>query len=349
MTTNGGKVIFESAKNNCFLSFSMNKIYLWLLTGIILHLKNRVVMKKILLFVSVFVMCSSSMMSKGRFKGLREERQEVRGLTTYITPYLSHLSTSIVPYIVESQNNVWFKILISYSGHEWIFFDEVYLKGAGESKQILFTKEDKTEKVFSNGDVLERIDIIADDDLIEYFRRFKDDPDSKVYFVANGIEKDHRLMAYEKRFFNNVISAYEVLVREKGNVSASGKATPPFFQDVQIGMSMDEVKKIERNALLDSKEKKDKLIYNGNIYGKKCLISYVFENNELKSIVAFFISPTLSPNEMYDELLSPMIDYYGEPLSSTTSSAGWIKGDSKINLSVMDEQTVISVLPALPE
>ena len=270
-------------------------------------------------------------------------------MTTYITPYLSHLSTSIVPYIVESQNNVWFKILISYSGHEWIFFDEVYLKGAGESKQILFTKEDKTEKVFSNGDVLERIDIIADDDLIEYFRRFKDDPDSKVYFVANGIEKDHRLMAYEKRFFNNVISAYEVLVREKGNVSASGKATPPFFQDVQIGMSMDEVKKIERNALLDSKEKKDKLIYNGNIYGKKCLISYVFENNELKSIVAFFISPTLSPNEMYDELLSPMIDYYGEPLSSTTSSAGWIKGDSKINLSVMDEQTVISVLPALPE
>lgn len=118
-------------------------------------------MKRALLLAVVVSLCSLSVMAKGRFKGLLENRQEMKGVTTYMTPYLSNLGEGIIPYIVETQDGVWFRVKITYEGSSWMFYKEVYLKGAGETMQVQFTKDDKTDKVLSGGYVRERIDIIV--------------------------------------------------------------------------------------------------------------------------------------------------------------------------------------------
>ena len=52
--------------------------------------------------------------------------------------------------------------------------------------------------------------------MIEFLDRFRNDPESKVYFVTDGIEEWHKLNAYEKKNFSNVFAAYDVLANEKG-------------------------------------------------------------------------------------------------------------------------------------
>ena len=306
-------------------------------------------MKRALLLAVVVSLYSLSVMAKGRFKGLLENRQEMKGVTTYMTPYLSNLGEGIIPYIVETQDGVWFRVKITYEGSSWMFYKEVYLKGAGETMQVQFTKDDKTDKVLSGGYVRERIDIMADENMIEFLDRFRNDPESKVYFVTDGIEEWHKLNAYEKKNFSNVFAAYDVLANEKGkaapNTSVITKSSSPCFYDMQLGISMADVKNIEKNTLMTSMSNKTKLVYDASIYGNNCFLSYDFEQGKLKSILALFTSSSKSASEICDTLLPPMLEHYGEPSSSTSTTTTWIEDGTKINLLIADGSATIFILP----
>lgn len=303
-------------------------------------------MRNFFLIVMALAMCAPLSVAKNRFKGLMTNVKEISGETVYM---YERLADPIMPYIVETSDGVWMRVKLIYERSSWLFFDEIYLKGAGELRKINFTKSEKDNKVLSGGYVREMVDVLADNDLVDYLDRFRNDKEARVVFVAQGQEVS-RSLSYEAKYnLKNVFNAWEILVGEKGqaspNTSVVNNITPPCFYNVRLGMGVDDVKDIEESTLMTSMSNDAKLIYNASIYGNGCFVSYDFENGKLKSILVLFNSPSKSSGEIFDSLLGPMRDYYGTPSSVTSSSVTWIRDGEKINLLNLNNDATIFILP----
>jgi hypothetical protein len=80
---------------------------------------------------------------------LKKKYDDVSGITWYRQPYFTHYTNTnlISIYMGDTGTSRWLRLMISYKGDSWIFFEKAYLSYDGNIREIIFNKYDdkKTE------------------------------------------------------------------------------------------------------------------------------------------------------------------------------------------------------------
>ncbi len=148
-------------------------------------------------------------------KKLRKKYDDVSDITWYKQPYFTHYTntnlTSI--YMGESGNHRWLRLMMSYKGDVWIFFERAYLSYDGNTKEIVFNEyEDK--KTENSGDgVWEWIDLTVTKDVESFLREFAKSKNAKMR-LSGKYTKTRTLTYNERKGILDVLNGYDAL--EKG-------------------------------------------------------------------------------------------------------------------------------------
>jgi hypothetical protein len=146
---------------------------------------------------------------------LKKKYDDVSGITWYKTPYFIHYDdenlTSI--YIGKKGEKVWLRLKMSYSGEDWIFFEEAYLSYDGNTHQIFFSRYDDKETDNSGGKVWEWIDVSVNDNLLLYLKEMVNGKSVKMRLSGKYTETRY-LSSKEIKSIKEVLLAYDVLKNE---------------------------------------------------------------------------------------------------------------------------------------
>lgn len=146
---------------------------------------------------------------------LKKKHDDISGVTLYRQPYFTHYTnsnkTSI--YIGEIGAGRALRLMMSYKGDSWIFFERAYLSYDGNTKEITFDKyrDKKTEN--DGGVVWEWIDVDIKGDVISFLREFAKSPNAKMR-LSGKYTKTRNLSSNERKGILAVLDGYDVL--EKG-------------------------------------------------------------------------------------------------------------------------------------
>jgi len=145
---------------------------------------------------------------------LKKNHDDVSGVTWYKQPYFTHYTnsnkTSI--YMGESGSNRSLRLIMSYKGDNWIFFERAYLSYDGNTKEIVFDRygDKKTEN--DGGVVWEWIDVNIKGDVVSFLREFAKSPNAKMR-LSGKYTKTRSLSSNEKKGILAVLNGYDALER----------------------------------------------------------------------------------------------------------------------------------------
>lgn len=147
---------------------------------------------------------------------LKKSVDELSGTTWYKNPYFTHFTNSNLTslYIGKSGSTVWLRLLMSYTGDNWIFFENAYLSYEGNTKEIYFDKYDDKETEVGNGGVWEWIDVVVDDSDLDFLKQMAESKDCKMR-LSGKYSKTRNLSLNERKAITDVLLAYDVLRNEK--------------------------------------------------------------------------------------------------------------------------------------
>lgn len=96
---------------------------------------------------------------KATFQCLKSSHDDFDGTTWYKNPYFTHkdFSNNVSAYIGKSGKKIWMRLVVTYCGNDWIFFDDCMMKFGLDQFPVVFNKYDKKTDV-SGGLVYEKID-----------------------------------------------------------------------------------------------------------------------------------------------------------------------------------------------
>lgn len=145
---------------------------------------------------------------------LRKNYDDINHITWYKNPYFNHYAntnyTSI--YIGQSKSSVWLRLIMSYEGTDWIFFESAYLSYDGNTYIIPFDKyEDK--KTENDSRVWEWIDITVSDDLLAFLTKMVNGKSVKMR-LSGKYTHTRNLTSTEIKAIKDVLLAYDVLQTE---------------------------------------------------------------------------------------------------------------------------------------
>lgn len=145
---------------------------------------------------------------------LRKNYDDINHITWYKNPYFNHYAntnyTSI--YIGQSKSSVWLRLIMSYEGSDWIFFESAYLSYDGNTYIIPFDKyEDK--KTENDSRVWEWIDITVSDDLLAFLAKMVNGKSVKMR-LSGKYTHTRNLTSTEIKAIKDVLLAYDVLQTE---------------------------------------------------------------------------------------------------------------------------------------
>lgn len=149
--------------------------------------------------------------NQAAFNRLKKKEDDFEGTTWYENPYLTRNSYSnhIIPYIGKKGNKIWMRIYVTYTGSDWIFFDEIKLKIGDVTTTLPFNKYDKQTGV-SGGSVFESIDIKGTSYLMTMLHDIPEDTDVQIR-LSGERTKDRTLTKQERKAIEDVTSAYVYL------------------------------------------------------------------------------------------------------------------------------------------
>nr|WP_320021246.1 hypothetical protein [uncultured Draconibacterium sp.] len=145
-------------------------------------------------------------------KKLRKKYDDVSNITWYKQPYFTHYTntnlTSI--YMGESGNSRWLRLMMSYQGNDWIFFEHAYLSYDGNTKEIIFDKYDDKKTENSGDGVWEWIDLSVTKDVESFLREFAKSKNAKMR-LSGKYTKTRTLTYNERQGILDVLNGYDVL------------------------------------------------------------------------------------------------------------------------------------------
>lgn len=148
-------------------------------------------------------------------KKLRKKYDDVSDITWYRQPYFTHYTntnlTSI--YIGDNGSYRWLRIMMSYQGDDWIFFERAYLSYDGNTKEIIFNEYDDKKTENSGGGVWEWIDISVSSDVLSFLRDFSNSKNAKMR-LSGKYTRTRNLTWNERQGIRDVLNGYDAL--EKG-------------------------------------------------------------------------------------------------------------------------------------
>ena len=146
---------------------------------------------------------------------LKKKYDDISGITWYENPYFTHYNnrhlTSI--YIGKNDSNVWLRLKMSYSGDDWIFFENAYLSYDGNTREINFNKYENKESDNSGGEVWEWIDVSVDSYLHSYLKEMINGKSIKMR-LSGKYTRTRNLSVNEIQGIKDVLLAYDVLKEE---------------------------------------------------------------------------------------------------------------------------------------
>lgn len=145
---------------------------------------------------------------------LRKKYDDINHITWYENPYFRHYTntnyTSI--YIGQDESSIWLRLMMSYEGEDWIFFESAYLSYDGNTFNIPFDKY-RDKKTDNDTRVWEWIDIRVNDDLLAFLRKMVNGKSVKMR-LSGKYTNTRKLTNTEIRAIKDVLLAYDVLEAE---------------------------------------------------------------------------------------------------------------------------------------
>lgn len=145
-------------------------------------------------------------------KKLKKKHDDISGITWYKQPYFNHYAntnlTSI--YIGDNGSSRWLRLMMSYKGDDWIFFEKAYLSYDGNTEEIVFDKYDNKKTDNGAYSVWEWFDITVSSDIESFLRKFSKSKNAKMRFVGK-YTKTHTLTWNERQGIRDVLNGYDAL------------------------------------------------------------------------------------------------------------------------------------------
>lgn len=146
---------------------------------------------------------------------LRKEIDDINGITWYYNPYFTHYNNSnhVSIYMGKREHGKpWLRLIMSYYGDNWIFFDSAYLSYDGNTWEISFNEyEDK--KSDNDSSCWEWIDVGVDEYLLAYLKEMVNGKTLKMR-LRGKYQKDKVLSTAERNAIKDVLLAYDVLMQD---------------------------------------------------------------------------------------------------------------------------------------
>ena len=146
---------------------------------------------------------------------LKKKHDDVSGITWYYNPYFTHYNDANLTslYIGKENSKVWMILKMSYSGDDWIFFENAYLSYDGNTREISFNEYQDKESDNSGGEVWEWIQVGVDDYLLSFLREMVNGKSIKMR-LSGKYTKTRNLSVNEIQGIKDVLLAYDVLKSE---------------------------------------------------------------------------------------------------------------------------------------
>lgn len=145
---------------------------------------------------------------------LRKKYDDINHITWYENPYFRHYTntnyTSI--YIGQDESSIWLRLMMSYEGEDWIFFESAYLSYDGNTFNIPFDKY-RDKKTENDTRVWEWIDVRMNDDLLAFLRKMVNGKSVKMR-LSGKYTNTRKLTNTEIKAIKDVLLAYDVLEAE---------------------------------------------------------------------------------------------------------------------------------------
>ena len=145
-------------------------------------------------------------------KKLKKNHDDVSGITWYKNPYFTHYTNTnlLSIYLGQGSFNPIVRLMMSYTGDDWIFFEKAYISYEGQTKEIIFNQYSDKETENSGGAVWEWIDVKADDETIDFLEKFAKSTDAKMR-LSGKYSKTRNLSKNERQGIIDVLNGYYLL------------------------------------------------------------------------------------------------------------------------------------------
>ena len=147
---------------------------------------------------------------------LKKKNDDVQGITWYYNPYFTHYTnTNLVSlYMGNNESSVWLRLMMSYTGDDWIFFEHAYLSYDGITREFPFNEYQDKKSDNSGGSVWEWIDLgVSNDDLV-FLKEMVNGKSVKMQ-LRGKYTKTRKVSTNEIKAIKEMIMAYEVLQAER--------------------------------------------------------------------------------------------------------------------------------------
>lgn len=124
--------------------------------------------------------------------------------------WAADIRSFVLPYLGQSETDVWLRLIYNYTGDDWIFYDHVIFAVDGE----LYTKYfNYFDIVHDNdgGDVWEYIDTEVSDADVEMLWAIANSTETIVRFEGDDYSHDITMSAGDKQAIRDALTAYEAL------------------------------------------------------------------------------------------------------------------------------------------
>ncbi len=160
-------------------------------------------------------------------KKLKSNYDDVSGVTWYYNPYFTHYNNSnhVSIYMGKRESGKpWLRLVMSYYGDNWIFFENAYLSYDGNTMEIPFNRYDNKKTDNSGGYVWEWIDVSVDNNSLSFLKQLVEGKTAKMR-LSGKYTHTKTLSTSEINGIKDVLLAYDVL--QKGDFSTD-KVSPNF-------------------------------------------------------------------------------------------------------------------------
>lgn len=150
---------------------------------------------------------------KKSFDKLKVQEDKFENTTWYSNPYFTHnsFSNNISLYIGKKGNHIWPCARISYTGSDWIFFDEItFLIGQG-TFTFAFDKYKDRDTEVSGGRVAEWVNMSIDQYPFSYIADIPEF-DNAAIRMSGKYTKDRTITSTEKKAIRTVVEGYKYLL-----------------------------------------------------------------------------------------------------------------------------------------
>lgn len=147
---------------------------------------------------------------------LNKTFDDITNITWYKQKYFTHyhnLNRTSIYMGQKGDASPFLRLVMSYTGDNWIFFENAYLSYDGNTKQIDFDRYKEKKSDNSGGAVWEWIDVRFSGSSVEWLKEFANSKNAKMRLTGK-YGKTRTLTSQERQGIIDVLGAYEYLSNE---------------------------------------------------------------------------------------------------------------------------------------